>query len=110
MLSPAKVQGQAPECLPLWDQITVRGLEGVPQRELNEPRRADGGKDSAEGSRILHVGDRWIRKVRVVPNVEEVRCKAQLLPLGDFDVLEQREVPVLLMGTAIYIPAEVSEQ
>src|SRR6267143_699361 len=101
----------AAACAPAGSiDIILRGLERVTQRELDQPRRAHCGKVSAEGSRILHIRDGRIRKVRVVPNVEEVRREPQLLPLGDLDVLEQREVPVLLVRTPIDIPAQVCEQ
>src|SRR5438309_11657584 len=82
-------------------------LERVPQRELNQPRRAHGAGDFAErpgrkrlpGDLIvrnaLNVVDRWIAEVRVVPNVEEVGRKSQLLALGQLDILDQRKVTVL---------------
>ena len=57
----------------------------------------------------LHVVDRWIAEVRVVPNVEEVGRKSQLLPLGQPDILDQRKVPVLLVRSAENVPAEIAK-
>src|SRR5205807_4903916 len=104
--------------LAAWSQSFK--LERVPQRELDQPRRAHGAGDFAErsgGQRLaggikrnaLHVVDRWIAEVRVVPNVEEVGRKSQLLALGQLDILDQRKVPVLLVRSAKNIPAQIAE-
>ena len=87
--------------------------ESVPQRELNQPRRTDGTSDFAErtvrrrdGFDIGHCG---IAKIGVVPDIEEIRGEAQALPLGDAEILDQREVPVLLRGATEDVAAKIAE-
>src|SRR5277367_4800961 len=86
-------------------------LERVPQRELNQARLADGGVDFAErsGTRQLHVGNLWIAEVGMVPDVEEVRGKAEILPLGDVEIFDGGEIPVLLERPAIGVALQVAE-
>ena len=79
-------------------------LESVAERKLNQSWRAHGGENFAE-SRVRDVGKRRISKIRMVPDVEEIRSEAQLLALGDPEILEQREIPVLLEGSAVNIAA-----
>ena len=45
----------------------------------------------------------------MVPDVEEVAGEAQALPLGELEVLDQREVPVLLRGTAEDVAAKIAK-
>src|ERR1700730_2465215 len=96
-------------------------FEGVAQRARDQSRRAHGAGDFAERPgrkrlpsdlimrNALHVVDRWIAEVRVVPNVEEVGRKSQLLPLGQLDILDQRKIPVLLVRSAENVPAQIAE-
>src|SRR6516165_4632558 len=94
--------------------------------KLDQTRRAGGGKDFAErtvlnqsgggaaidawgAQRRLDVVDRWIGEVCVVPHVEEVRGEAQIEAFGDREVLQDREVPTLLVGSAKSVAAEVAE-
>src|SRR6516162_331078 len=101
-------------------------LKRQAQRKLDQARRAGGGKDFAErtvrnqagrgaaidawgAQRRLDVVDRWIGEVRVVPHVEEVRSEAQIEAFGDREVLQDREVPTLLVGSAESVAAEVAE-
>src|ERR1700722_17541370 len=83
---------------------TARWLERVPQRELNQSRRTHGAGDLAERTvrraNALHVEERRVREVGVVPDVEEVRREAKRLPLGDLEILDQREVEVRLARSA----------
>src|SRR6266403_665423 len=91
-----------------WLQICE--LEGVTQRELNQPRRSHAGDDSSESRRVLNVRHCRIREVGVVPNIKEIRREAQFLPLGQTKILQHREVPVLLMRSAIDVASEIAEQ
>ena len=103
--------------------------ESIPQRELDQPRRADGGVDFAEWRRGLrqsavgrtisypgsaakcrfHVVETRISEVGMIPDVKEIRRESKILFLGDAEVLDEREVPVLLEWSAIQIPAKISE-
>src|SRR5437660_5419562 len=96
------------------------GLEGVTQRELNQPRGPHGRENLSEwpirsgipGTVVgngFHVVDRRIREVDVIPDVKEVGGEPQTLPLRDLDILDQREVPVLLERATVDVPAQVSE-
>ena len=44
----------------------------------------------------------------MVPDVEEVRGEPQALALAKLEVLDQREIPVLLEGSTIDVPAQVA--
>ena len=46
----------------------------------------------------------------MIPDVEEIRGEAQLLPLRDMEILDQRKIPVLLEGPAINIPPQIPER
>src|SRR5580765_664961 len=83
-------------------------LEGVPQRELDQPCSSHGTGDLAEVA-PFHVRESWIGEVGVIPNVKEISSETQLLPLGELEVLDQREVPVLLARPTESVAPEVSE-
>ena len=85
--------------------IWSRRLERVTQRELNEPRRADGAGDfpkravriyAAGGAAAyarraenrFHVVHRRVAEIGVIPDVKEVRRKSERLPLGQFKILD----------------------
>ena len=88
-------------------------LEGIPQRELNQARSSNRGENFAErtvrDADGFNVVDRGIGEIRVVPDVEEVRRETQALTLGDREILDQREVPVLLERTTIDVAAEIAK-
>src|SRR5579862_1445676 len=84
-------------------------LESIPQRELNQTRRAHGLRDPRECRGIFHVGLRRIGEVRMVPDVEEVGRKAEGLPLAEVEILDEREIPVLLVRPAIDVATKVAE-
>src|SRR6266699_1019308 len=96
------------------------GLEGVTQRELNQPRGPHGRENLSEwpirsgipGTVVgngFHVVDRRIREVDVIPDVKEVSGEPQALSLGDLDILDQREVPVLLERATVDVAAQIPE-
>src|ERR1700755_2362458 len=96
------------------------GLERVTQRELNQPRGPHGRENLSEwpirsgisgtvAGNGFHVVDRRIREVDVIPDVKEVGGEPQALSLGDLDILDQREVPVLLERATVDVPAQVPE-
>ncbi len=58
---------------------------------------------------LLVIGDQRSSEVRMIPQVKEVRSEAQVLSLGELEVLDEREIPVLLEGAAINISAEIAE-
>ena len=58
---------------------------------------------------LLVVGYQGSAEIRVIPQVEKVGRKAQVLPFAKLDVLDQREIPVLLKWTAIDVAAEIAE-
>jgi len=62
-------------------------LEGVAQRELDQPRSSHGTGDLAEVA-PFHVGESWIEEIGVIPNVKEIGSEPQLLPLGELEVLD----------------------
>lgn len=105
-------QGYESSC-PWDDSSSLPGLESVPQRELDQPRRPRHTCDLAErtvsAADGFHVGHCRIRKVGVVPRVEKVGCEAQALALGDLEIPDQREVPVLLARAAESVAPKVSE-
>ena len=95
--------------MPLGQDLRVfPRLESIPQRELDQPRRSHRTGDSAEVA-PFHVGESRIGEVRVIPDVKEIRSEPQLLPLGNLEVLDQREIPVLLSRPAECVAAQISE-
>jgi len=101
--------------LPPWqkDNLVLPPLERIAQRKLNQPRRPHGARDFAEGavssSDGFHIRHRGAAKVGVIPNIEKVRGEPQCLPLCQFEILDEREVPILLMRPAKRISAQVPE-
>src|SRR5919198_2849777 len=102
----------------------VLSSEGISQGELDQPRCAHGRDDLAEGSlrlghpatgiarraeRCLYVRGSRVGEVRMVPDIEEIRGKAKLLTFRDGEVLDQREIPVLLVRPTIEISPHVAE-
>jgi hypothetical protein len=65
--------------------------------------------DLAERAGILDVVRRRAGEIRVVPDVEEIRREAKVLPFRQSEVLDEREVPVLLERAAVDVAAESSE-
>ena len=57
----------------------------------------------------LNVRHRGIREVRVIPDVEEVRREPHVLALADLEVLQERNVPVLLEWPVVNVSSQVSE-
>src|SRR5579859_3481610 len=102
----AKTRGEPEMAVPRWS-------EGVAQGELDQPGSTDGAGDFAEGAvgdaDGFHVVDRGIAEVGVIPDIEEVGGEAQGLALGDVEIFDEREVPVLLAGTAEDVAAEIAE-
>src|SRR5882724_1219963 len=102
-------------------ELIFRQLERVPQRKLDQSRRAHSAGDFAKrpgrqwlaGNGIvwnaLHVVDRRVAKVGVIPDVEEVGSEAQRLLLRQLDVFYQREIPVLLVRAAENVSAQIAE-
>lgn len=84
-------------------------LEGVAERKLNQARHALGAGDYTKVARAFDVGGNRVGKVYVVPDVEEIRGEADALALGNTEILDQREIPVLLFRTTVDIAAEVTE-
>src|SRR5215472_4572832 len=86
-------------------------LERVADRKLNQPRRPHGTRDFAEravsSSDGFDIRHRGITKVGVIPNIEKIRGEPQCLPLRQFEILDEREVPILLMRPAKNISAQV---
>jgi hypothetical protein len=62
-------------------------LERVAQGELNQPGRTHGGEDSAK-RRTGNFGSGGVGKIRVIPDVEEIRGEAQFLALGYTEILD----------------------
>src|SRR5215469_6396265 len=83
-------------------------LESIPQRELNQARCAHGLRDPRECRGILHIGLRWVGEVRVVPDIKEIGGKAEGLTLAQAEILDEREVPVLLVRPAIEVATEIA--
>src|SRR6201984_746069 len=79
------------------------------QRKLDQPGRAGGLRNSAKGTGILDICLGGIGEIRVIPDVEEIGRESKRLPLGDPEVLDEREVPVLLKRSVINIPPKISE-
>src|SRR5258708_34967482 len=89
---------------PSLSQLVIP-LERQTQRELDQPRRPDRREDlpkraaetvgvatrssNGAGRNRFHVVDRWIREVRVVPDVEEVRREPQIESLREMEVFQQ---------------------
>src|SRR5579863_3688184 len=101
-----------------WNRARVKrelgaALERIAQGELDQARSADGAGDFAErtvrDADGFDVGDRGIAEVGVVPDVEEVGGKADGVALGQMEILDEREIPILLPRAAIDIAAEVAE-
>ena len=45
----------------------------------------------------------------MIPKVEEVRSKTEFLSLREFEVLDQREIPVLLEGATVNVASQIAE-
>ena len=45
----------------------------------------------------------------MIPQVKEISSEAQILPLGKFEALDQREIPVLLEWSTIDVAAQIAE-
>jgi len=83
--------------------------EVVVEPELNQSCRTHGVRDRAEGCRSTDIDQvRWQER-RVVEDVEEIGPEVQPLPLGNFEVFGNREVPVLLCGAAILVSLHIAE-
>src|SRR4051794_7289459 len=83
--------------------------EGITKRELDQARRTHGRDNLAERALVLEIGRCWVSKVRVVPDVEEICRKPQLLALRNGEVLDQRKIPVLLEGATVEVAPQVAE-
>jgi len=88
-------------------------LERIAQGELDQTRHTARAHNLAEGavweSDRLDIGHGRIRKIGMVPQVEHVSGEAERLALRQTKVLDQREVPVLLVRATVNIPAEIPE-
>src|SRR5581483_11510548 len=86
-------------------------LEGITQRQLDQTRCTHRRRDLRK-VRIINVLLRKCRtgEIRVVPDVEEVGREPQRLSLGDGEVLNQREVPVLLMWAPVQVTSQRSKR
>src|SRR5215475_12694111 len=88
----------------------LRCLERQPQRELDQPRRSRRRDNPPERTANgFDVVDRWIRKARVVPDVEEVRSEVQVHAFRQLERLQEREIPVLLIRSTKCIASKVTE-
>ena len=94
---------------PCRNLFVLPRLEGIPQRELNQSWCPHQAGDFAEAAAGFHVGHGRVPKIRVVPHIEEVGGEAQVLPLGNLYIFDQREVPVLLPRTTEDVAAEIAE-
>ena len=88
-------------------------LERVAQGELDQARSAHGASDFAErtvrDADGFHIVDGRVAEVGVVPNVKEVGGETDSVALGEMEILDEREVPILLRRAAINIAAEVAK-
>src|SRR5262249_50331277 len=89
--------------------IRTPPLESPAQRELNQARRAGGVEDLPECRSHLNVGKRRVREIGMIPHIEEVRREPHFVPLGNFEGLDQRKIPVLLARPAIDVSPQVAE-
>src|SRR5712692_9078319 len=82
-------------------------LEGIPRHQLNQTWRAHGCGDRAK-IWPTDVHEKGAVEAGVVPNVKKLSAEFQFLCLGDRKRLPECEVPVLLEGTAIGVPRQIS--
>ena len=85
-------------------------LERVAQGELNQARGTHRRNDLPERAGILYIINRGIGEVRVIPDVEKVRREPDILTLGDLEVLDEREVPVLLIRSTVDVAAQIAKR
>ena len=45
----------------------------------------------------------------MVPDIEKVRCKSDILVFSEVEILDQREIPVLLVRTAVGVAPQVAK-
>ena len=94
-------------------QIAPGALERIAQGELNKARSAHGAGDFTErtvrDADGLDVGDGGIAEVGVVPDVEEVGGKTDGVALGQLEILDEREIPILLRRAAVNVASEVAK-
>src|SRR5215470_2759872 len=101
-----KAKGRQPRTLRTKKTIWCQALKRVAQRKLNQPRRADGRENLPERPRIFNIVDGRVRKVCVVPDIEEIRREANGLLFCQFEVLDEREVPILLERSTVDVAPE----
>src|SRR5215470_3326679 len=87
----------------IWRQL----LKRVAHRKLNQPRRAYSRENPPERPRIFNIVDGRVRKVCVVPDIEEIRREANGLLFCQFEVLDERKIPILLERSAVNVPAQI---
>src|SRR5207248_1334545 len=85
-------------------------LERVPQLELDETRGADGADDLAESDGVFYVVRRGVAKIRMIPDIEEIRRELQRLLLSQAKILNQREITILLKRPPVNIAPEIAEE
>ena len=92
-----------------WERDLWRaGLEVELESELKDARIAHGaGKDSERGRPECGAGS---SEVRMIENVEGFRTEREAVFFRDGKFLAQIQVPVLLEGPTVDVPAEVAEE
>jgi hypothetical protein len=111
----AGLKTKSREALASRPVIPVKVLESPAQRELNQSRIPVRPHNLSERTArrirqiLFNIRHRGIGKVRVVPEIEEVGREAHILALANTDMLQQREIPVLLEWPVIQISPQISE-
>src|SRR5947209_18340839 len=85
--------------------------EGKPSGKLDEARRTFGGRDlkrsTSEKCYVWQLGGTI--ENRVIPDIEEICRKLEILVFADTEVLANRDIPVLLKRTTEGVSAQVAE-
>src|SRR5437762_3496406 len=93
----------------------LQSLKSPSQRELHQPRVPVRPYNLAErtasriGQVLLDIRHRGIGKVCMVPQVEEVSRKPNILPLPNPEVLQEGHIPVLLERSVIDVASQIAE-
>lgn len=57
----------------------------------------------------MDIGERRVAENGMVPDVKEIRCEFNSLPLGQGQVLDQGHISILLERSAIFVASESAE-
>src|SRR5260370_25232402 len=108
----AEANACRPLKLQLQRQLQLARGAGIGRRET----RAGDGSESCQrawsqgrGQNHKAVSASWISKIRMVKEIERIGSELQVEPLGDFGVLDERQIQVRKSGTIKNVAAQIAD-